>query len=75
MHATNTEKYLVGKKLLDVDVVQKALSIMGEEVQPDYTLPDPKPEFRRKLAQALFYRVSHFYSLTHAMYRECIAIV
>lgn len=58
MHATNTEKFLVGKKLLDVEVVQKALSIMGEEVQPDYTLPDPEPEFRRKLAQALFYRVS-----------------
>ncbi|KAG8328694.1 hypothetical protein J6590_104002, partial [Homalodisca vitripennis] len=57
IHAETTEKYLVGRRLLDVSTLQTALSILGKEVQPDYRLPDSRPEYRRGLAQSLFYRV------------------
>lgn len=46
------------KRLLDRGTLQTALDILGKEVQPDHHLPDSSPEYRRGLAQALFYRVS-----------------
>lgn len=46
------------KRILDRGTLQTALDILGKEVQPDHHLPDSSPEYRRGLAQALFYRVS-----------------
>ncbi|KAG8310132.1 hypothetical protein J6590_069744 [Homalodisca vitripennis] len=57
IHAYLTENYLNGKRLLDVSTLQTALGILSKEVQPDYRLPDSKPQFRRGLTQALLYRV------------------
>ncbi|XP_046687734.1 indole-3-acetaldehyde oxidase-like isoform X2 [Homalodisca vitripennis] len=57
IHAENTERYLVGRRLLDMSTLQTALNILGKEIKPDYRLPDSSPEYRRGLSLALFYRV------------------
>lgn len=36
--------------------VQRAIEILQNELTPDYVPPDPHPEYRRRLAIALFYR-------------------
>lgn len=57
IHATNTENLLIGKDLFDNTTLQSALESLNKELIPDYVLPDPKPEFRKKLAISLFYKV------------------
>lgn len=57
IHATETEKFLVGKKLFDNNTLQGAYKLLEKEITPDHILPDPAPEFRRQLAIALFYKV------------------
>ncbi|XP_045464415.1 indole-3-acetaldehyde oxidase-like [Harmonia axyridis] len=56
IHATKTEKYLIGKKLFDDDTLQGAFEKLSEELQPDVNPPEPEPEFRKQLAIALFYK-------------------
>ncbi|KAG8312527.1 hypothetical protein J6590_020448 [Homalodisca vitripennis] len=56
-HAYLTENFYTGKYLMDVSTLQAALKILCKEVQPDYKLPDSKPEFRRGLTLAILYRV------------------
>ncbi|XP_049801265.1 uncharacterized protein LOC126236198 isoform X3 [Schistocerca nitens] len=56
VHAENTEEYLNGKNLYDVSVLQEALQILDSELQLDHILPDPSPEYRKLLAQSLFYK-------------------
>ncbi|XP_008214986.2 indole-3-acetaldehyde oxidase [Nasonia vitripennis] len=55
-HASETEKYLKGKVLLDSNTLKNALSTLGNELKPDLILPEASPEYRKKLAQALFYK-------------------
>lgn len=57
IHATKTENYLKGKRLFDNNVLQGAFQSLDAELQPDYVLPDSKPEFRKLLAISLFYKV------------------
>lgn len=57
IHATETETFLVGKKLFDNSTLLGAYKTLEKEINPDHILPDPAPEFRRKLAIALFYKV------------------
>ncbi|CAB3359533.1 Hypothetical predicted protein [Cloeon dipterum] len=55
-HATNTESYLMGKNLLDPATVQGAISTLAAELQPDNQLIDASPEFRKQVAQGVFYK-------------------
>ena len=56
VHATNTEKYLIGKDLFTTQVVQGTLQILGNELKTDNVLPEPSADYRKELAKALFYR-------------------
>ena len=56
LHAKNTEELLVGKSILDKIVLKSALEMLHNELQPDYVLPDYSPEFRKTLAEGLFYK-------------------
>lgn len=56
LHAENTELMLVGKSILDKQVLKTALQTLHTELQPDHVLPDYSPEFRRTLAIGLFYK-------------------
>lgn len=56
-HAVATEDFLDGKILLRKKVLRKALEILDSELNPDHRLPDYSPEFRKKLAIGLFYKV------------------
>lgn len=58
-HASETEKYLVGKKLFDNGTLQGAYDILAKELQTDDVPPDPTPPFRKQLAIALFYKVTY----------------
>lgn len=55
-HATHTELMLIGKVILDNQVLKAALKTLHDELQPDHVLPDYSPEFRRTLAEGLFYK-------------------
>ncbi|XP_076300418.1 xanthine dehydrogenase [Lasioglossum baleicum] len=56
LHATQTENYLVGKSVFDKEVVKQALQTLDTELKPDHVLPDYSPEFRKTLAEGLFYK-------------------
>lgn len=56
LHAKNTEQLLMGKSILDKQVLKIALETMHNELQPDHVLPDGSPEFRKTLAMGLFYK-------------------
>ncbi|XP_039304251.1 xanthine dehydrogenase isoform X1 [Solenopsis invicta] len=55
-HATNTELMLIGKSILDNQMLKTALKTLHDELQPDHVLPNYSPEFRRTLAIGLFYK-------------------
>ncbi|KAG5332878.1 XDH dehydrogenase, partial [Acromyrmex heyeri] len=56
LHAKNTEQLLMGKSILDKQVLKTALETLHNELQPDHVLPDGSPEFRKTLAMGLFYK-------------------
>ncbi|XP_015110494.1 xanthine dehydrogenase [Diachasma alloeum] len=56
LHATATENYLTGKRILDKSILKQALETLASELNPDHVLPDYSPEFRKNLAQGLFYK-------------------
>ncbi|XP_073980913.1 xanthine dehydrogenase-like isoform X2 [Rhodnius prolixus] len=56
IHATNTEDFLKGKKILDIESLKGALKTLDAEIKPDHILPDATPEFRHGLALSLFYK-------------------
>ncbi|XP_014254822.1 xanthine dehydrogenase-like [Cimex lectularius] len=56
LHATKTEQYLKGKKLLDDQTLKGALQTLESELKPDHVLPDASPAFRTGLALSLFYK-------------------
>jgi xanthine dehydrogenase iron-sulfur cluster and FAD-binding subunit A len=57
VHASETENFLVGKKLDDEAVVQSALKLLANEFK-ESTLPGESAfEYRQKLAQGLLYKV------------------
>ena len=58
VHAESTEKYFIGKNIFDNSTLQGAFKTLDEELKPDYIPPDPKPDFRKKLAISLFYKVN-----------------
>ncbi|KAK0168931.1 hypothetical protein PV327_002687 [Microctonus hyperodae] len=56
LHATETENFLNGKSLSDKSVFKQAMELLDSELKPDRVLPDYSPEFRKTLAQGLFYK-------------------
>ncbi|XP_049819814.1 uncharacterized protein LOC109604513 isoform X2 [Aethina tumida] len=56
VHAIRIEKYLSGKSLFNNSVLQEAYKQLSNDLRPDYILPDDTPEYRKKLAIALFYK-------------------
>ncbi|KAF7271078.1 hypothetical protein GWI33_016038 [Rhynchophorus ferrugineus] len=56
IHAKNTELLLVNKNLFDNSTLQAVFRCLDQELVPDWVLPDPSPEFRKKLAISLFYK-------------------
>lgn len=57
VHAEETEKILTGvDDLYTNDNVQRAVAFLHNELCPDMVLLDPLPEYRKRLAIALFYR-------------------
>ncbi|XP_025074447.1 xanthine dehydrogenase-like [Pogonomyrmex barbatus] len=56
LHAKNTENWFMGKCILDNQVLKIALEILHDELHPDFVLPDYSPEFRKTLAEGLFYK-------------------
>ncbi|CAL1679573.1 unnamed protein product [Lasius platythorax] len=56
LHAKNTEELLVDKSIFDKNVLKTALDTLHNELQPDHVLPDYTPEFRKTLAEGLFYK-------------------
>ncbi|XP_063888909.1 uncharacterized protein LOC135115838 isoform X1 [Scylla paramamosain] len=56
IHATETENFLMGRRLNDQATVVEAAEILGREVQPDNHPQDASPAYRRSLSQALLYK-------------------
>lgn len=57
IHAKKLEQYLSGNKELFNNVtLQGAIKVLSSELNPDWVLPDPSPDFRKNLAIALFYK-------------------
>lgn len=56
LHAKKTEELLVGKSIFDQQVLKTALETLHNELKPDHVLPDYSPEFRKTLAEGLFYK-------------------
>ncbi|KAK7099077.1 hypothetical protein V1264_003269 [Littorina saxatilis] len=54
--ATKTESFLSGKALGDAAVLKGALDMLGAELNPSSDPVLASPEYRRTLAQALFYK-------------------
>lgn len=55
-HAKKTEEFLKDKLLFATETIQGAAKILESEINPDWVLPDASPEYRRKMAIALFYK-------------------
>lgn len=56
VHAKKAEAFLIGKNLYENDILQETLHCLISELNPDWVLPDASPEYRKKLAAALFYK-------------------
>ncbi|XP_043496073.1 indole-3-acetaldehyde oxidase-like [Polistes fuscatus] len=56
MHAVNTQEFLLQKSIFDKNVIKSAIDILDKELNPDHVLPDYSPEFRKTLAEGLFYK-------------------
>ncbi|KAK7082852.1 hypothetical protein SK128_018427, partial [Halocaridina rubra] len=56
IHASQTEEYLTNKNLNILWTVQRAINLLGEEVNPDSNFEDASPEYRRSLSQSLLYK-------------------
>lgn len=59
IHAKETEKYLVGKNVFKNEVFCLALQSLCDEIFPEDAPPEPHPEYRKKLAVGLFYKVNN----------------
>ncbi|KAK2583672.1 hypothetical protein KPH14_009602 [Odynerus spinipes] len=55
-HATRTQDFLVNKSIFDKNVLKTAIDTLDGELNPNHVLPDYSPEFRKTLAEGLFYK-------------------
>ncbi|XP_039757384.1 indole-3-acetaldehyde oxidase-like [Pararge aegeria] len=56
IHASQTEAYLRGKKLIHNQVLQEAINSLNKEIVPKDSPPELSPWARKKLAIGLFYK-------------------
>lgn len=57
IHAEMTEELLTGvDDIYTNECIQRAIDSLQHELNPDFVLPDPPPEYRKRLAISLFYR-------------------
>ena len=59
IHATNTESYLNGKSLKDLETLKGAMQSLQNEAVPEYDPVLASVEYRSHLVQAILYRVSN----------------
>lgn len=59
IHATRTEKYLIGKNLFDNTTLQGAFNQLNVEIVPDYNenAAIASPAYRKGAAISIFYKV------------------
>lgn len=57
IHARDTEKYLVNKKIFTNEVLQEALKVLDREIVAKVIPGDLEPEYRKKCALGIFYKV------------------
>jgi xanthine dehydrogenase/oxidase len=60
VHAVQTENYLNGKKLGDLDTFQSALKLLNEELNPEEELLKPDSDYLKTVAQGLLFKVICF---------------
>lgn len=58
VHANKTESFLKSKNIFDDKVLQEALKILEKEIVVEVIPGKLKPEYRKKAALGLFYKVS-----------------
>lgn len=68
VHATNTEKYLVGKNAFSDQTLQKAVHILADELLPVELPGEQSIECRKKLGLGLFYKVKLLPNLINIKY-------
>lgn len=57
LHAKSTEQLFTHQQsIFDKNMLKVALETLHNELQPDHVLPDYSPEFRKTLAEGLFYK-------------------
>lgn len=56
MHATKTQDFLLNKSIFDKNVLKMAIETLDGELNPNHVLPDYSPQFRKILAEGLFYK-------------------
>lgn len=61
VHAKETEKFVKNKKIFTNEVLQEALKVLEKELIVEEIAGEMKPEFRKKVALGLFYKVSSKY--------------
>lgn len=57
VHATQSEALLVGKNLFDSKTIQTICASLDREIICSVIPPEASPDFRKKVAIALFYKV------------------
>ncbi|XP_049766804.1 uncharacterized protein LOC126100259 [Schistocerca cancellata] len=56
VHAAETERFLEGKNIFELDILQETLKILDSELTPSETPLEASPEYRKNLAEALLYK-------------------
>nr|CAD7202177.1 unnamed protein product [Timema douglasi] len=56
IHASKSENYLKGKSVFSQGTLTGVMNLLEQELQPDHILPDTSPEYRKGLAEALYYK-------------------
>ncbi|XP_052749009.1 uncharacterized protein LOC113513039 [Galleria mellonella] len=56
IHARETEKFLINKKIFNNNVLQQALHILNEELIVEEIAGELKPQYRKKAALGVFYK-------------------
>lgn len=56
LHASETEQLITGKNIFNTDVLQMAFKSLDNEINPEFDLMHPKPEYSKKSIISLFYK-------------------
>lgn len=57
-HASRTEQLLIGRSLFTNKVLQEALHVLDQELKVENIAGELTPEYRKKCALGLFYKVT-----------------